>query len=305
MSILDKWERSMSYKNGRTTSTQDVATMKPFFEKEAEFRRRGEIPPRPGMTQELEFITPEAAVRYLGMNFSRNRTKKGHWVLRLTESIRSGEFRTTHQGVAFDENGELIDGQNRLHAIVAAGEGVWLWVARGVCHEDVQVVDRGVTRSLADQIRIVTTLDAGHGHVAVAKAMLCGLNVGQSQSKIPDHAITEALVRHWDAVSYVWGRGTEQGITCTIRGMIGKAYYHVDTDILDRFMEVLFSGVSNGPSESAATKLRDFGKSMKGNGSSIRESLARKSISAIAAFAEGRPLTKLYEASSDPYPLPE
>ena len=42
------------------------------------------------------------------------------WVERLTDTLRDGEFRTTHQGIAFDERGQLVDGQNRLSAIVEA-----------------------------------------------------------------------------------------------------------------------------------------------------------------------------------------
>jgi hypothetical protein len=55
----------------------------------------------------------------------------------------------THQGIAFDEFGNLIDGQHRLHAIVKSGKTITCLVSFGVHVDAVSVIDRGLRRSSA------------------------------------------------------------------------------------------------------------------------------------------------------------
>ena len=68
---------------------------------------------------------------------------------------------------------------------------------------------------------------------------------------------------------------------------------------------MLGSGVATDSSDNAEIRLRDFLiKKQYGQGESARNDLFLKACSAVQAFLEGRPLSKLYAASDNTFPLP-
>jgi len=66
----------------------------------------------------------------------------------------SGEWQLTHQGIAFDKDGNLLDGQHRLQAVINHGRGVEFMVTRNLPHEVFSSLDRGVVRTLADTTKL-------------------------------------------------------------------------------------------------------------------------------------------------------
>jgi hypothetical protein len=262
------------------------------------------VPEAPDIVLQWEWITPEKAKAYLENNFGRNRSLKPRSFARLCEALRSGHFYPIHQAIAFDEDDKLVDGQHRLSAIVETGVATWLIVAYGVRREHLSAIDRGKARSDADQIRATTDMDIGHVHVAIAKAMWIGIDSSRLRAEMSDYDTQQFLIRHFDAIMFVAKGSRKKGLTAMVRGMIAKAYYHADQAKLVRFMEVLSTGDVMGPNESAATRLRDYSRELSRTGTH-RMSIARRTISALSAFLEDRPLSKLYEASVDPFPLPK
>lgn len=101
------------------------------------------------MNVSFETITPEKAKEYLKHNV-KNRTVKVGTVASYARDILRGEFVTTHQGIAFNTEGELFDGQHRLLAVIAADTPVEMMVARDVPNAAVYATDRGVSRSVRD-----------------------------------------------------------------------------------------------------------------------------------------------------------
>jgi hypothetical protein len=67
--------------------------------------------------------------------------------------MQRGEWQQTHQGIALDEQGRLLDGQQRLNAIVDSEQPQWLLVSRGAPEDILMVVDEGTKRSPADYFR--------------------------------------------------------------------------------------------------------------------------------------------------------
>lgn len=101
------------------------------------------------MKTSIELITPDMAKMYLECN-SSNRKLSDKSVYLITKAIKNGEWVLSHQGIAFNENGVLIDGQHRLSAIVQAGIPCEMMVTRGVVEEAYHVLDIGKNRSVAD-----------------------------------------------------------------------------------------------------------------------------------------------------------
>lgn len=94
-------------------------------------------------------VTPEMAQQWLECN-KINRPLRASWVSVLAGMINRGEWRTTHQGIALDGNGGLLDGQHRLSAVIAANQPVKMMVTTGLDASMFGVLDRGRARSLRD-----------------------------------------------------------------------------------------------------------------------------------------------------------
>ena len=72
----------------------------------------------------------------------------------VAEAMRRGEWLVTHQGIAFDVNGVLVDVQHRLAAIIEADRPVELTVFTEVAEGTFDVLDIGKRRTAADVLAI-------------------------------------------------------------------------------------------------------------------------------------------------------
>lgn len=100
----------------------------------------------------LEDITPDRARHYLTRNRS-NRPIKEVNVRKLKNDLISGNFKLTHQGIAFDWNGNLIDGQHRLMAIAEAGVATKMYVTYNCDPENFKLIDCGSARTSSDVLK--------------------------------------------------------------------------------------------------------------------------------------------------------
>lgn len=103
----------------------------------------------------METITPERARKYLQHNKSNRPLRRSH-VNRLRSDIENDRWQVTHQGIAFNKDGDLVDGQHRLSAIAESGKAVTMMVTRGVQSDSAMglLVDVGATRSSADVLNM-------------------------------------------------------------------------------------------------------------------------------------------------------
>jgi hypothetical protein len=98
-------------------------------------------------------VTPAMAEAMLATSVG-NRPLRHGWVRELDDAMRRGEWKLTHQGVAFDTNGHLRDGHHRLTAIVKSGRPAAVWVVLGVDAAAVDAMDRGRGRTVSDAMMI-------------------------------------------------------------------------------------------------------------------------------------------------------
>ena len=100
-----------------------------------------------------EVVTPEKAEEYLSHN-TTNRAVRDLRVQSYAAAMKRGQWRVTHQGVAFGADGTLYDGQHRLLAVKLAGVPVILLVVRGLPVAAREEIDTGTARGLADNLTI-------------------------------------------------------------------------------------------------------------------------------------------------------
>jgi hypothetical protein len=136
-------------------------------------------------------ITPAIAKKWVEKaNHPDNRPVSWGRVESFANDMRAGNWRTTHQGICFDAQGRLIDGQHRLHAIVASGVSVSLVVTTNKMANIHDPIDRGRPRSLA-------TVTGLHSRDASAMTMLHRLTIGMPTSSNP---VTEAeILAMWES----------------------------------------------------------------------------------------------------------
>lgn len=111
-------------------------------------------------------MTPTLAQKHLSLSQGmRQRSLRRSYVSRLVAAIGRGEFKTTHQPVAIDTDGMILDGQHRLAAVVESGTAVDLLVAWDVDPDTFDVIDIGIARRASDTLTI-----AGYGNANVLAA---------------------------------------------------------------------------------------------------------------------------------------
>ncbi|MER6270848.1 MULTISPECIES: hypothetical protein [unclassified Streptomyces] len=113
------------------------------------------------MDMQVVDVSPQLAAQWLTRNTNNRPLSKGT-VQQLAGQIQRGEWQLTHQGIAFDEDGVLIDGQHRLAAIAKAGVTVQLTVARGVPRTAFTVMDTGRKRTGRDALALAGEANATH-----------------------------------------------------------------------------------------------------------------------------------------------
>src|SRR4051812_19944132 len=101
----------------------------------------------------FERITPRLAQQYLN-TMVKNRSLRRSSVKGYARDMAAGSWQTSHQGIAFDVNGKLVDGQHRLAAIIEAGVAVQMAVTRGLDEGAIEAIDVGIRRGVHDVLKI-------------------------------------------------------------------------------------------------------------------------------------------------------
>ena len=103
------------------------------------------------MKTELMMITPKVAREMLECN-TANRPLRPGVVATLATAFKRGEWRITHQGIAFATDGRLLDGQHRLTFIsdLPDKSEVPMLVTTGLSDDAFQAIDQGKARTVRD-----------------------------------------------------------------------------------------------------------------------------------------------------------
>jgi len=105
------------------------------------------------MEATVETITPKDAIKMLKTN-TYNRTVTKTRVRQYSRQMKNGEWILTGQGITFDKNGTLQDGQQRLLALVDAGVTLQFLVIRGTEPEAFDRYDVGKNRTGGDVLSV-------------------------------------------------------------------------------------------------------------------------------------------------------
>ena len=102
---------------------------------------------------ELVHVTPKIAKEYLKGNLNNRKISK-RTVKFLADQMKYNLFKENGESIVFDENGNLNDGQHRLHAIIESGKSFYIVVVKGVKAKTMATYDTGKNRSAADVLSL-------------------------------------------------------------------------------------------------------------------------------------------------------
>lgn len=263
-----------------------------------------------GFTMELsvELITAKQAEMYLQLNTS-NRPLRKTLVGQYARDMADGRWKLTHQGVAFNCDGTLLDGQHRLAAIVQSGVAVQMLVARGVDSRSQLVMDDHAKRSAGDALSLARKEKITQQHVAVIRACVELTNAGGRVNRFTKQQLDEVIDKFRPAIDFVEARmpNSERGVTSApVKAAIALAWYYVaDVDRLAVFCDVLTGKtLPDGDGDRAAVVLREWLLRTGMQAENSRREGFKKAQRAIVAFAERKDIGKLYgTATYYPWPL--
>lgn len=268
------------------------------------------------MRSKVQKITPKRAAEMLEANTS-NRPLSKATVRSFAEAMRRGDWLVTHQGIAFDKAGVLVDGQHRLAAIVEADLPVEVTVFTDVESNTFDVLDTGKRRNAADVLAI-----EGEKSTTLLAAMVRTVWQYQSRpdaswsggaSAVTNHQIVQTLAANSKIRDFVAVADRIAAETGMIKSAAGAAAYLVEQANKGKKTQLAdwYEGVVDGAGLAKTDPRLTFRKTMfamarKQAGVVQRRRDTREHVAlyikAFNAWAAGETLSQLRFAAREPVP---
>lgn len=266
------------------------------------------------MRTKTQTITPAKAAALLESNTS-NRPLSQATVRAFAEAMKRGDWKTTHQGIAFDTNGVLIDGQHRLAAVIEADVPVELTVFTDVSPDTFDVLDTGKRRNAAD----VLAIEGEKSTLQLASMLRTvwlydnrrDLSWSGGNARVTNHQILETLAANPKIRDYTVVGEQLAHQTGMIKSAAGAASYLVGRKNSAKKIEPWLDGLVEGAGlakTDARLKLRNLMLNMarRQAGEGRRRHDTREQVvlylTAFNAWATGESVSRLRYAAGEPVP---
>lgn len=126
--------------------------------------------PDPDITAIVVKVTPEVAEKWLGKNV-HNRNVRPRTVDSYARDMAAGQWQITGEAIKFASNGDLLDGQHRLLAVIQSGVTIEMLVVSGLDPAAQEAMDSGTARTTGDALRLRG--ETAHYSALAAAARVC------------------------------------------------------------------------------------------------------------------------------------
>jgi hypothetical protein len=249
-------------------------------------------------------VTPELAKLFLESQ-GRNRTPVEKRIKLYAKTMALGEWTLTPQGLIFDQQDKLIDGQHRLLAVIESGRSIVFHCTWGVPKEIMMVLDQGTVRK-PYQAAMIQGITATNNDFAVLRVMTAP-TTKQTPRDIEGVKETLKLFEKYKESIYFANKHYEAYKSKPVqsacfRAPVARAFYTQDHERLQQFLYVLDTGIPSELNEdSAAVLLRNLAISNKGASNTDKMRFYRLSLSALSAFLKRKRLVQLNETEKNPF----
>lgn len=152
-----------------------------------------------GLTVGIVIVTPDLAYEWLKRN-RKNRRLRQRRIDGYARQMSIGRWKLNGETIVFDRNGNLIQGQHRLHACIKAGVPFTTLIVRGVEADVFSTLDQHGKRTTADNFDLVGEVNSAVLAAAATKLVLYERGLlytgGAGDRDVSVEDALEALDRH-------------------------------------------------------------------------------------------------------------
>jgi hypothetical protein len=204
------------------------------------------------LRQEVVNITMTIAKKWLATN-SHNRNFSQNRVDTYATDMLADKWHLTHQGLAFDNAGVLMDGQHRLMAVVLAQEvageekkiSIPMMVTWGVRREAMVVIDGMLVRKIGDQLHLFDGLENGRRYEAGCRVIRF-IEKREYGGKLTVDMARDIISRHKSGLEWAIGVLTREPLArAPIIGAMAYAYPTAPEEV-NNFAILLRDGTGDG-----------------------------------------------------------
>lgn len=109
-------------------------------------------------------VSPDVAERWLQANTVNRKTRQSR-INQYAADMEAGRWQHSNDAITFDSNGNMLNGQHRLNAVVLSGCTITFLVVRNMPPESMTAMDQGAARSAGDALKF-----AGEANTSVLAA---------------------------------------------------------------------------------------------------------------------------------------
>jgi hypothetical protein len=261
----------------------------------------------PGVLADIAEITPEIATELLAHN-THNRRLKETKISQMVRDILAGDWTLNGEAIKFSENGTLLDGQNRLTAVVLAEKSIDSFVIYGLPDLAQRSMDQGVKRTFADSL----TMD-GEPNARAVQAIVNLLlrDLTQERRHNPTQGEMDAYHNGKEAalqVAAVAGNRYRRYIPGLLLPVAGAAYYliteKVDSANAEEFFEAMAENRTAGRGDPRRALMAQLGRDHNRRTTRDRNDQLNMVLKAWKAWHAGMSLTVFRNIAGSKFETP-
>ena len=255
-------------------------------------------------------VTPEWAKDVMANRNPNNRRITPPRISKYGRVMAAGKWKVNNDDICFDWDGNLLNGQHRLSAVIWAKTSVVMSFKFGMDPSCLSTIDEGKARSNLDIARLTGRSRATSKAMSAVRFMFEMRKKGDTASR---EEILDAYDRLLDGLQFTTTIISRSPYARSpVHAAIVRAYYFYlgDSNKIERlsqFCQILNDGTWSGNvKDTAATHMRQFiDRNCDAHAGPNRREFYHKMENAISRFMDELPTSKLYEARDEIYPLPE
>jgi hypothetical protein len=259
----------------------------------------------------IGLVTPELANELLKLNMENNRNVGLSLVTKYAREMSEGQW-ILSDPIKFSSEGELIDGQHRLNAVVKSGTSQLFVFILGYPKDSAEVLDQGKIRTAKDIARIRGTV-LGSTDVSIFRMIYEMSNNPTGKggfAVLPSRNVATACMIYKERLDFSCSySGKKNAIRyAPVLSAVFAAYPYEDHQRLLEFLECWHSGVVvKGTGDNSAIALRrTFSLMERANGGrTVRMDVFGKAQSALKAFLKNQSLEHIRGTSKIVWDLQE
>jgi hypothetical protein len=260
------------------------------------------------------WITPTLAAKYLERNINNFRPISEATVEKYVSELEKGYWVSNHQGIAFDLDRKLADGQHRLTAIVRAGVSIYMPVTFNLSPKSMRTMDQGRKRSNNEILNGIDKINrCGNSLSGILKCAILGVE-GGNRTAVHINELSKAARLMFDGLKFLdetFTKKVPKVTTAPVLGCILRAWHsrEVDRPRIAEFAEIMMKGRLDNRSGADINIVVDFREKLRTSnaankaGGAVDDTFAKCERVLMKYLNRERP-SQIIAATKEMFPLP-